>query len=366
VATPDTEARAETRDSVELRDAENIDRHEWEELADRSQASPFSHPGWIDPYWRAFGRGRPVALVARRQGRLVGLLPLDSRRGVLASATNWQTPLFGPVVEDADAAAALGAGVLAHARRRADLWFLDPVAPGLEQARAAAETAGWKVIERTMAEAPYVPVEGSFEDFTAGLERKFRKDIGRRWRRLEDRGEVDVAFEDGSENLEELLDVGFRLEGSGWKTEAGTAIASDPVREGFYRDVCRWAAARGWLTLAFLRVDGRPLAFDLCLELGGVCYVLKGGFDVEERRLGPGVLLTHASIRRSFELGFSSYELLGQADDYKLSWTSATRPRMRLQLFPRSLAGSLEHLAWRRARPLYKRVQELVTGQPRR
>ena len=360
MATPDTQARAGARDAVELCDAADLDRREWEELADRSHASPFSHPGWIDPYWRAFGRGRPVALVARRQGRLVGVLPLESRRGVLASATNWQTPIFGPVVEDADAAAALAAGLLAHARGRADLWFLDLAVPGLEQGREVAEAAGWRVIERTMAEAPYVPVEGSFEEFMAGLERKFRKDIGRRWRRLEDRGDVEVAYEDGTQNLEELLDVGFRLEGSGWKTETGTAIASDPVREHFYREICRWAAERGWLTLAFLRVDGRAVAFDLCLEADGICYVLKGGFDVEERRLGPGVLLTHASIRRAFEQGFSSYELLGEADDYKLSWTSATRRRVRLQLFPRSPLGLIEYLAWRWGRAAIRRTQEAL------
>ena len=34
----------------------------------------------------------------------------------------------------------------------------------------------------------------------------------------------------------------------------------------FYRRVAAWAAERDWLRLAFLRLDGRPLAFDLALE----------------------------------------------------------------------------------------------------
>ncbi|HKP88938.1 MAG TPA: GNAT family N-acetyltransferase [Thermoleophilaceae bacterium] len=189
-----------------------------------------------------------------------------------------------------------------------------------------------------------------------GLDRKFRKEIGRLWRRLEERGDARVSYEDGSERLDELLTEGFRLEGSGWKAEGGTAILSDPAIERFYREVARWAAARGWLRLAFLRLDGRALAFDMCLEHGGAFYVLKGGFDTEERKAGPGTLLTHHGIERAFELGLDSYELLGQADDYKRNWTSLTRERVRFQAFPRRPAGALEYLAWRYGRPLMKRL----------
>ena len=147
------------------------------------------------------------------------------------------------------------------------------------------------------------------------------------------------------------------------EAEAGTAIASDPARERFYREVARWAAERGWLRLAFLHLDDRAIAFDFCIESAGACYVIKGGFDVEARSLGPGVLLTHHELERAFELGFSSYELLGQADDYKRSWTSTVRERVRLQAFPSSPLGTAEYLAWRRGRPLAKRLQAAVSGR---
>ena len=320
-------------------------REEWDSLADRTGAPPFLRPGWIEAWQRAFGRGELTALTVTRDGRLAGVLPLDARGGVLASPTDWQTPLFGPVAEDSDAAAELGRDLLARARRRADLWFLSPDGLGLRECVAAADAAGCRRIVRTIARAPYVPVEGPFEEYMGGLDRKFRKEIGRLWRRLEDRGEVRVTYEDGSEGLDGLLAEGFRLEGSGWKERAGTAILSVP------------AAERGWLALAFLRLDGRPIAFDLCLEVDRVTYVLKGGFDVEERKHGPGTLLTHHGIERAFELGLDSYELLGQADDYKRSWTSLTRERVRLQAFPRSLAGGGEYLAWAYGRPLVKRLR---------
>jgi CelD/BcsL family acetyltransferase involved in cellulose biosynthesis len=332
-------------------------RAEWDDLADRTGAAPFLRAGWLEPWQRAFGAPELTAFVTRRDGRLTGLLPVTASRGVQMSPTNWHTPLFGPVAEDPDAERELAARLLRNARRRADLWFLTAGSPGLEQCAAAAGEAGVRSIVRTIARAPYVPVDGPFEEYMGGLDRKFRKEIGRLWRRLEERGDAQVSYEDGSERLDDLLSDGFRLEGSGWKADQGTAIGSDPRVEGFYRDVARWAAERGWLRLAFLRLDGRAIAFDMCLEHGGRFYVLKGGFDSGERKAGPGTLLTHHGIERAFELGLETYELLGQADDYKRSWTPLAHERVRFQAFPRRPAGTAEYLAWRYGRPLAKRLR---------
>ena len=347
--------------TVELLDSPDPIRDEWDELADRTDASPFLRPGWIEPWQRAFASGEPAYLVTRREGRLAGVLPLQVRRGTLVSTANWHTPEYGPVIEDDAAAAELAQGLIARAGRRADLWFLDPESPGYRAITAASERAAYGMIARTIANSPYIDVEGSFDEFMAGLDRKFRKDIGRRWRRLEEAG-GEAVFEDGSQNLEDLLTDGFRLEGSGWKFEQGSAIASKPERENFYREVARWAAERGWLRLAFLRAEGKAVAFDFCLETGGRHYVPKGGFDVEHRKLGPGQLLTHAGVRRAFELGLKSYELLGQQDEYKRQWTERTRERVRLQSFPRRPTGTASFAAWRYGRPLVRRV--LKRGRP--
>ena len=48
--------------------------------------------------------------------------------------------------------------------------------------------------------------------------------------------------------------------------------------------MARWAAAKGWLRLAFLRLDGKPLAFDFGLNDGNTLYSLKTGYDEAYRR----------------------------------------------------------------------------------
>jgi CelD/BcsL family acetyltransferase involved in cellulose biosynthesis len=329
---------------------------EWEELAERVGAAPFLWPGWAFAWLAAFG-GTPRIAAVREAGELKALVPLIRRRGVLANVANSHTPLAGAVAEDPSYLHQIARAVVRARAARTDMRSLDAREPLFAELRAAALAHGHTTIERVTEREPYVELDGDFESYEAGLGRKHRKELRRMRRRLEDEGELTFEFADGSEDLDELLEQGFAIEGSGWKSERGTAIRAVSEARRFYTQVARWAAARGWLRLAFLRLDGRPIAFDFCLEAGGALYALKGGYDVEFRRFGPGSLLTLESIRRAFENGLGSYEFLGTDDAYKLQWTSTVRERVRLQVFSRSVAGRGQDVAWRFGRPLVKRAQ---------
>jgi CelD/BcsL family acetyltransferase involved in cellulose biosynthesis len=326
---------------------------EWEALAERTDAPPFAYPGWFGAWYEAFGQG-PQMLALRRDGRLAAVVPLDRRAGVVRSAANWHTPLFPPPAEP-EALPEVAEALLGRRARRIDLTMLDPADPLLALLRSPG------CIERVVARQPWVDTTGPWDGYEATLARKMRKELRRQRRRLEEQGEVCFEFTAGGERLDALLSEGFRVEGSGWKAERGTAIASDPALDAFYRTIARWADGRGWLKLAFLRVNGRAVAFDMHVETGGAAYVLKGGFDPEWARFSPGSVLTHGSLERAFEEpSLSAYEFVGSDDAYKLTWSNVTRERVRLQSFGRTPGGLVERLAWTRGRPLAKRAIELA------
>src|SRR5438067_789092 len=109
-----------------------------------------------------------------------------------------------------------------------------------------------------------------------------------------------VEVQASTRGLVGALDDFVKLESSGWKKGSGTAIASRTENREFYGEVARWAAERGSLRLSFLALDGRPIAAELALEESGVLYALKGGFDPAYSNFGPGQLVTHESLARSF------------------------------------------------------------------
>jgi CelD/BcsL family acetyltransferase involved in cellulose biosynthesis len=330
--------------------------NEWDALADRAGAAPFTRPGWIDAWWHAFGRGRLEVLALRREGRLAGVLPLVRSRGVLSSTTNDWMSGYDPPSEDRAAAAALADALFASRPRRVELRHLPRQHPVGEAIRAGAATRRYRLVEGPVERSPYVPIEGDWETYEAGIDRKMRSEIRRRRRRLEEKGDLVVDVTDGAERLAERLDEGFGLEALAWKAQAGTAIVSQRASLQFYLEAARWASHRGILRLAFLRLDGRALAFDLCLEEAGVHYLLKIGYDPAFRQYGPGVILRHAMIARAFSAGLSRYEFLGTDLPFKLEWTQATWEQPWLRAFAASPAGTLDRLQFTRLRPLARRL----------
>lgn len=331
---------------------------EWDALADRVAAAPWDRPDWISAWRASFGRGSLCLLALRRDGRLAGVLALERVRGVLRAPTNWHTPSFAGVFADAAAAASLVEAALARTPRHLELSFLDSdcllaqVATTLGLGRGARRHA--RVIERS----PYLTLPDTAAALEAALGTKRRSGLRRIRRRLDERGEVTLAVSDGSTGLDALLAEGFEVERSGWKGAGGTAISSQPSTLEFYTAIAHRFAARGWLRLAFLRLDGRAIAFDLSVEQGGVHYLLKTGYLETLRSHAPGVILRHEMIRRCIAQGCRSYEFLGSDAPWKREWTRSARERLQVHAFRETVPGHAGFLLVAGALPVARRVRD--------
>ena len=331
-------------------------RDEWDRLADRTGAAPFLRPGWIEAWWCAFGAGRLEVLRDEGEGRVRALLPVRHRHGIVSSPSNSHSPDFGLLREDRAAGMALLDELFARRPAQVSLGFLSALGPSLEELTGAAETAGYRSLQRTLERSPFVTVDGDWEGYERSLDRSMLSDLRRCRRRLEELGRVALDVEHDTAHLDEALAV----EGLGWKRTAGTAIVSAPHTARFYTEVAHWAEASGRLRLIFLRVDGRPIAFHLALEDDRTYFPLKGGFDPAFRAQSPGRLLIHATLERAFAVGLRRYEFLGTSDAYKLRWATEAYDRVLFQAFAPSPVGRAGWFTFAYGRPLAKRaVDEL-------
>ena len=217
----------------------------------------------------------------RERGQLIGLLPVCRRRGALFSPTNWHTQEFGLLAEPAVVAPELLRQTLANrgGAHRISLSFLDPGRNDLEAWRAAAQAQRFRVLTRPFVRSAHVDICGSWEAYERSLSRNIRSDMRRSLRRLGEAGEVRSSTWTGGRGS---IRCSLKVSGSNprdGRAVRGTAIASSPETELFYREVSAWAAQKGSLRVAFLRLDGRAIAFELAIEEDGVFYALKSGFD---------------------------------------------------------------------------------------
>lgn len=329
---------------------------EWDELADRCAPAPFVRPGWIEAWMQAFGSGTLEVLCARSAGRLVGVLPLTCRGRRLEAPTNFHTPEFALLADGDDARRALADAAFARRPRHLSVGFLDAQRPDADALRYAARARGYHVIVRTLMRSPYLVLEGDWASYERGLGRQLLGDLRRSRRRLEERGEISIAHNEGSEHVAELLEDAFAVESRSWKAEANTAITSDRKIKRFYEQIGQWADGRGSLTVTLLKVEDQPVAMEMGLEEAGVHFALKGSYDESYRRFSPGKLLLHEVIQHAFARGLKRVELLGAEDQYKRRWAPQSRDRMVLSAYADSPIGWLEWTTDAYGRPLARRA----------
>jgi CelD/BcsL family acetyltransferase involved in cellulose biosynthesis len=346
--------------SVTVDDASETIEDAWDGLADQTSASPFLRPGWINAWRDSFGRGDPLHLVARREDELVGVLPLERRKGSIESPSNWHTPEFGLVATDDEVAQEMSEKLFSLGARRRSLGFVDRSHSLASRWDSDARSARFRPLVRVLQKSPFVDTSVPWEAYEQTLGKKLRTEIRRRRRRLEERGDLRVEVHTKRENLDALLDEGFRVEEAAWKGSEGTAINSSKATRDFYSAVARWGAARGWLRLAFLRLDDANLTFDLSLETANAHYLLKTGYDPSYRKFAPGMLMRYEMLKSAFDEGLSSYEFLGSNNPWKLEWTDKVHERMLLQAFSPSLAGRVDWVAYAHARPRAKKLLESI------
>jgi CelD/BcsL family acetyltransferase involved in cellulose biosynthesis len=328
---------------------------EWDDLAERCGASPLVRPGWVSAWWRAFGSGRLEIAALRRDGRLVAVLPLRRHMLTVRSLFNWHQMEFAAVAEDEADRIDLFDALFEAERGRVVIRLVERAGPDYEACVGAARDRNRWVLTRVVQRSPYLAIDdGDWERYLRSVPQRALAEIRRRKRRLQAQGELRFRVSDGGENLEEDLAAGFAIEGSGWKGK--TAITADPATHAFYTEVARWAARRGWLRLAFLELQGVPIAFAFMLQTSAEVLQLKSGYDPRHRKDAPGVLLRYELLARAFEEKLARFEFLGDETAAKRVWTHTARERMAIEVLPKSPIGVAAR-ATAAARPHVKRIR---------
>jgi len=349
----------------------------WDALLEESGVDhPFLSHEWVKTWWECFGTGNelhvlvvkdgesPIAIVPlmRSAGRFYGLRVrrleiignvhtqrfdvISGRRRPEAFRAIWEALLQQKALWDVV--------VLSHLQAdSASLALLASLAQG-----DGYLTGLWR-----SAEAPYIPIEGSWDAYFKRLSPKLRANLRRRERRLRQFGDISMEVVGSGQEVGDALEEGLRIEAAGWKGRAGTAIAADAATHRFYSLLALRAARRGWLRLHFLRVGGRRIAFDFSLFYAGKAFLLKPAYDPAFAACSPYSQLLVRILQDHFARGVKEFDFLGREDAWKLDWATRTRSQEWLYVMPASLRMRLLHFAKFRIVPHLRRHPALVVAR---
>jgi CelD/BcsL family acetyltransferase involved in cellulose biosynthesis len=328
----------------------------WDRLLEANpRALPFGSYAWMSAFFqhRVPPGARWCCLLARRDGGLVGVLPLviaeNGRAGVASTPADEHTFSVEPAVQPGREAEVIPALLAAAFRMipscvRVDLPRLPVQSPALELARAG--TLDLPTVVSLADFGAYLPIEGDFAEFRGRLSRNFRNNINKAANKLAKMPGAEIIFKNGTQASSQDLQAFLQVEASSWKGDSGTAILKSPELTAFYTTLTERLAAAGWLEWQLLRAEGKLIAGNLAVALGSSTVIWKLGYDQEHARMSPGTLLFEKVVMRAHEKhgaperGGGEINLLTNYDWYD-NWEMRRRRYETLQVYAAGLANRL-------------------------
>lgn len=135
------------------------------------------------------------------------------------------------------------------------------------------------------------------EEMLESFSENFQGNLRKARNKVTQAGNVRFEWVQEPAALESAFEQFLQVEASGWKGEAGTAIAQDSVLRNFYHNLIREFAPRGQCALHLMFVGDTPIGGQFCLLNHESCYLLKIGYDQAFKHFAPGNMLMEQLVR---------------------------------------------------------------------
>ncbi len=305
----------------------------WRRLAELA-GNPYLTPEW-HAACRARDGVRPVVVAVRcDDGGLRGVLPLVRASSGPLRRLRFPGDDLGDtytmLVAPGDDAAAAEVARLAGRGLAASGVGWDAIALHYVDAEASwlagflDGLGGAVALRRGEVVRPWVNLSaGDWAQYLGTLKRTDRKETRRLERRALEAGASYRTLEE-PEEVEDGMACLFRLHDLRWAERGGSSLAGEGPR-GVLSAFAAAAAARGWLRLWLLEVDGDRAAAELAWRIGGRQLHYQSGFDPERARMGAGIVLFAHALEDAMGAGVAEADLGMGESDYKRRFAQRER-----------------------------------------
>ena len=304
--------------SIEAGDFSSLETA-WDELLSATTTGHvFFTPQWQRSWWQAFGSDSELLLLSvQRDNEVVGIVPLmrnGQRMSFIGSSDICDYMDF--VIRPGHEVAVLSQ-LLDYLEpmdwKSINLQSLLPDSIALTHFAPLARQRGYQVEITQEDVSPQLVLPTSWEEYLSLLTRKDRHELKRKLRRLSRVKSRYYVVED-VERLPQDLEDFFRLfaQGKDDKREFMTAQMS-----GFFKEMANSVAAKGYLRLTFLEVEGNRVASAMCFNCWDHFHLYNSGYDPGYASLSVGLLCKAFCIKDGILEGKRHFDFLRGAEPYK-------------------------------------------------
>jgi CelD/BcsL family acetyltransferase involved in cellulose biosynthesis len=291
-------------------------------LARNPKATVFRSPEWQAAVVNQFvPAGQFRLLTVERGSELLAVLPLGlNTASLLETPGRWACDYLDPLVDES---CELECWEL-MLRLLVKLWDWSVTGVRFHNIRATsslrdilpkiAASSGFKYGEKQIEMAPYISLPDSWDAYLATIDGHERKEIKRKLRNAETKGEAKWLTWSKPEELEEPLDRALRALRQSADMKADFA---DEVLCEFLRNLAPQVARIGAFSIQELWIQNKPSAWMLTLKSDRGPMIFNTCYDFAQRNWSPGIVAFAMAIREAIAQKHPVFNLLRGAEEYK-------------------------------------------------
>jgi CelD/BcsL family acetyltransferase involved in cellulose biosynthesis len=326
---------------------------EWDEAVPQSFTSTLSQSSWNLAWQQSFPAKRTVAIVARQNGRLVGLLPMalvktDARGLYFRQATtfaggDYQSPVIargmGPEVLTALLDAALDYFGRRIVYRFASIPETDLAARILPSHLSKKNLTVAEQIQT----APRLSIDGrTYSQIEATWSPSHRTDVRRQRKRLTALGLLSLWRPQTLEEAQEFLEEIFIVHDEKWLSQGQPARFRDPAERRHYTAIVHRMWGRG-LHLSALRCGETNVSYGLGFISDNWLQWYRPTYKIAYHNLSPGKVHIAMLLEEACQNQWNGFDFLTGAEAYKLQWSNEV---MRVTDYYASFSDALPAFQW--------------------
>lgn len=276
-------------------------------------------PEWLRVWWDSFGGKAELSILSiRHQNHVIGLAPLQLKGDSASFIGSIDVCDYQDFITVAGREAEFFEVLLDHLDRQGiaelELGLLRPESTVLSYLVKAAESRGCKATTSQEDVSLEIELPGTWEDYLGMLNGKQRHELKRKFRRLEEAGEINLQMvadpAEFSRHQEAFFEL-FKLSSSDKAAFMTERMAS------FFQALADEMARAKLLKLCLLELNGTPTGAALCFDFNETLHLYNSGYDPRFQALSVGLLCKVTSIKNAIKNGRKKYDFLKGAETYK-------------------------------------------------
>lgn len=310
---------------------------EWKSIIERDNGfSVFALPEWHIAWWKSIGVGRRmIILVAEKEGRIYGILPLSIRRA------SWDE-LMLKILEFSGASQSDYHDVITTENQREDVlqafeFPFDNLCESVDVIRLhnlfpQSSFYKWvkskKNISAVKGSSPFLNLDkedyGNLEKSWSG---SHRGDVRRQKKRLKKLGDLTLEVYLGKYEIKQLLPSFFQTLKSKWESEGiNPERVLSPAHNKFYSKLVDELSDGKRIHFSVLKLNGCTISYHYGFFYNDILYWYRPTYEKEYQNYSPGKVHISEIIELGCKEGWKEVDFLLGNEPYKFLWTSEERP----------------------------------------